>query len=112
MNEQSTLYIINEMRKHETGSASEAFYSKEDWRNLCDRLEASLKLKGDNIEDDRELVTELWRSGNNIGARFVFKKKDLPWQEMTDQQKEEVVLNMLQMGEFFMKFINQKKERK
>ena len=35
--------IVREMREHERGDAAHAFYSREDWRKLCDRIEAAMK---------------------------------------------------------------------
>ena len=32
--------LVREMRTHERGSAEEAFYSKEDWSELCKQLDS------------------------------------------------------------------------
>lgn len=76
-------------------------------KEYAKRLRKALELKGNNINDERELVTELWRSGKNIGARFLFKNKDIMWQDMTLDQRQEVVVNMAQMAQFFSGFLNQ-----
>jgi hypothetical protein len=74
---------------------------------LIERIKKATELKGENIADSRELVTELWRDGNNVGARFTFKKKDIMWQDMTIEQRQECVQNMIQMSRFFYNFLTQ-----
>lgn len=34
--------IEAEMRSHESGSAESAWYTREKWRNLCDRIHAAV----------------------------------------------------------------------
>lgn len=82
-------------------------YHTGDGMVLIERIKKATELKGENIDDSRELVTELWRDGNNVGARFTFKKKDIMWQDMTIEQRQECVQNMIQMSRFFYQFLTQ-----
>ena len=59
-------------------------------------------------KDDRGLVTELWRSGKNVGARFVRNGESIEWPEMTEQERHDAVENMIEMGVFFNRFLKDK----
>lgn len=58
---------------------------------------------------DNGIVASVWRSGNNLGMCFSKHGKTVTWDDMTEQERVEVVQNFYAAADFFVKCITQGK---
>lgn len=58
---------------------------------------------------DNGMVASVWRSGNNLGMCFSKQGKTVTWDDMTEQERVEVVQNFYAAADFFAKCITQGK---